>query len=95
MSYSGFGLSPASAAAMKAALPSCYNTELDRCLEEEYMNEPECARYKAVNAAYAEDEVGYRKIIDAFPYCDYSKKQLLIAGGGALAVGLLVGMLVG
>lgn len=92
--YALTGLSPASAAALRAALPSCYSSEFDRdCIQEA---NPEGYRGCAtVLQAYAEDPDGAEAIVDQLPFCSEGSmfREKLVFGAGGALLGALLGVL--
>lgn len=109
--FGGFGsLSAQTEANMRAALPVCWSTRFDKCIEDEHRYDKGCIQYEPIHVAYEEDKrtapnpqnvagggkpLAYRAIIRTIGECDYSKtstaKFALLAAGGGIAVGLLLG----
>ena len=90
---------PEQAAALLAAglqaLPACYDRELDECVHGRPSKVPGCG---AINAAYnaskATDDA-MEKAVDALPFCPAAtpKQTLMLAGGGLLLGGFVIGVL--
>lgn len=92
--YAAVGaLSEATKQSMTAALPPCFSEHFYNCWQEGRENDPGCAMYAPVNAAYKEDPTLTQSIVDQVPYCDYAKRDLWIYAGLAGSGGFIIGMM--
>jgi len=94
-------LEPATETAIEKYLDGhCFSPEFDYCINKGAAD-PACRKYKFINDAFEQDEQATEAIFDrrwdsprSF-YCDYSKGDVAIYGGIAVAGAALVGFLLG